>query len=110
MFSVFPFALRRSGAVVNRSRVRAAAVVRDTDNRWTDTRNGCPAAIRLLGPAPTRLRRVISPSVMRVVLDAVPAPAEALVIRERPVPRPEPGWVLIEVKAFGLNRSELAPS
>jgi NADPH:quinone reductase-like Zn-dependent oxidoreductase len=42
-----------------------------------------------------------------VVLDAVPAPPEALVVRERPVPRPEPGWVLIEVKAFGLNRSEL---
>jgi NADPH2:quinone reductase len=48
------------------------------------------------------------PSSMRaVVLDAVPAPPEALVVRERPVPRPEPGWVLIEVKAFGLNRSEL---
>ena len=48
------------------------------------------------------------PSSMRaVVLDAVPAPAEALVVRERPVPHPEPGWVLIEVKAFGLNRSEL---
>src|SRR3954465_1276511 len=48
------------------------------------------------------------PSSMRaVVLDAVPAPPEALVIRERPVPQPEPGWVLIEVKAFGLNRSEL---
>jgi NADPH2:quinone reductase len=42
-----------------------------------------------------------------VVLDAVPAPPEALVIRERPVPQPERGWVLIEVKAFGLNRSEL---
>lgn len=42
-----------------------------------------------------------------VVLDAVPAPAEALAVRERPVPQPEPGWVLIEVKAFGLNRSEL---
>src|SRR3954449_7156681 len=42
-----------------------------------------------------------------VVLDAVPAPPEALVVRERPVPQPEPGWVLIEVKAFGLNRSEL---
>jgi NADPH:quinone reductase-like Zn-dependent oxidoreductase len=42
-----------------------------------------------------------------VVLDAVPAPPEALVVRERPVPRPEPGWALIEVKAFGLNRSEL---
>jgi NADPH:quinone reductase len=48
------------------------------------------------------------PSSMRaVVLDAVPAPPEALVVRERPVPQPEPGWVLIEVKAFGLNRSEL---
>jgi NADPH:quinone reductase len=48
------------------------------------------------------------PSFMRaVVLDSVPAPPEALVVRERPVPQPEPGWVLIEVKAFGLNRSEL---
>jgi NADPH:quinone reductase-like Zn-dependent oxidoreductase len=42
-----------------------------------------------------------------VVLDAAPAPPDALVVRERPVPRPDPGWVLIEVKAFGLNRSEL---
>jgi NADPH:quinone reductase-like Zn-dependent oxidoreductase len=42
-----------------------------------------------------------------VVLDAVPAPPEALVVRERPIPQPEAGWVLIEVKAFGLNRSEL---
>ncbi|WP_349294604.1 zinc-binding dehydrogenase [Baekduia alba] len=42
-----------------------------------------------------------------VVLDAAPAPPEALVVREHPVPRPDPGWVLIEVKAFGLNRSEL---
>jgi NADPH:quinone reductase-like Zn-dependent oxidoreductase len=42
-----------------------------------------------------------------VVLDAAPAPPAALVVRELPVPRPEPGWVLIEVKAFGINRSEL---
>jgi NADPH:quinone reductase-like Zn-dependent oxidoreductase len=41
-----------------------------------------------------------------VVLDA-PGPPEALVIRELPVPVPEPGWVLIRVRAFGLNRSEL---
>jgi NADPH:quinone reductase len=41
-----------------------------------------------------------------VVLDA-PGPPEALVIRELPVPSPERGWVLIEVRAFGLNRSEL---
>src|SRR6187455_167431 len=41
-----------------------------------------------------------------VVLDA-PGPPEALRIREVPIPEPRPGWVLIEVKAFGLNRSEL---
>lgn len=41
-----------------------------------------------------------------VVLDA-PGPPSALQIRELPVPTPRPGWVLIRVKAFGLNRSEL---
>ncbi|MGB5758590.1 MAG: zinc-binding alcohol dehydrogenase family protein [Acidimicrobiales bacterium] len=41
-----------------------------------------------------------------VVLDG-PGPPEALTIREVPVPEPAAGWVLIEVKAFGLNRSEL---
>src|SRR5438093_1524633 len=41
-----------------------------------------------------------------VVLDA-PGPPEALRIRELPVPEPRPGWVLIQVKAFGINRSEL---
>jgi NADPH2:quinone reductase len=41
-----------------------------------------------------------------VVLDA-PGPPEALTIRELPRPTPMPGWVLIQVKAFGLNRSEL---
>jgi len=32
---------------------------------------------------------------------------EALKIEERPVPIVQPGWVVIKVKAFGLNRSEL---
>jgi NADPH2:quinone reductase len=41
-----------------------------------------------------------------VVLDG-PGPPEALTIRELPRPIPLPGWVLIQVKAFGLNRSEL---
>ena len=41
-----------------------------------------------------------------VVLDA-PGPPEALHIRELPIPDPRPGWVLIRVKAFGLNRSEM---
>lgn len=41
-----------------------------------------------------------------VVLDG-PGPAEALVIQDRPIPVPRPGQVLIRVRAFGLNRSEL---
>ncbi len=41
-----------------------------------------------------------------VVLDA-PGPPEALRIQERPIPEPRPGWVLLRVEAFGLNRSEL---
>jgi NADPH:quinone reductase len=41
-----------------------------------------------------------------VVLDA-PGPPEALVIRDIAVPEPAAGWVLIRVRAFGLNRSEL---
>src|ERR1700746_607742 len=41
-----------------------------------------------------------------VVLDA-PGPPSALVIRELPIPVPPVGWVLIRVKAFGLNRLEL---
>lgn len=41
-----------------------------------------------------------------VVLDA-PGPPDALTIREIPIPAPVAGDVLIAVKAFGLNRSEL---
>lgn len=41
-----------------------------------------------------------------VVLDA-PGPPEALQLRALPIPKPRPGQVLIQVKAFGLNRSEL---
>jgi NADPH2:quinone reductase len=41
-----------------------------------------------------------------IVLDA-PGPPDALTIRELPVPDPASGWVLIKVKAFGLNRSEV---
>jgi NADPH:quinone reductase len=41
-----------------------------------------------------------------IVLDG-PGPATALQVRELPVPVPRPGWALIAVKSFGLNRSEL---
>jgi NADPH:quinone reductase len=41
-----------------------------------------------------------------VVVDA-PGTVEVLQLRQVPVPTPKPGWVLIRVMAFGLNRSEL---
>lgn len=41
-----------------------------------------------------------------IVLDA-PGPASSLQIRELPRPEPRPGWVLLRVMSFGLNRSEL---
>lgn len=44
---------------------------------------------------------------MRAAVLEAPGPPEALQIRELPIPEPRPGWVLICVKAFGLNRSEL---
>jgi len=47
------------------------------------------------------------PETMRAVVLDAPGPPETLAIRDLPVPTPQPGWVLIEVKAFGLNRSEL---
>jgi len=48
----------------------------------------------------------MSRTMRAVVLDA-PGPPEALTIRDVPVPSPGNDEVLIEVKAFGLNRSEL---
>jgi NADPH:quinone reductase-like Zn-dependent oxidoreductase len=44
---------------------------------------------------------------MIAVVLAAPGPVGALELTDLPVPVPEPGWVLIEVKATGLNRSEL---
>ena len=32
---------------------------------------------------------------------------EALKVETRPIPIPKSGWILINIKAFGLNRSEL---
>src|SRR3954447_23050376 len=44
---------------------------------------------------------------MRAVFVDAPGPPEALQTRELPLPQPRLGWVLIRVKAFGINRSEL---
>ncbi len=47
------------------------------------------------------------PATMRAVVLDAPGPPSALAIRELPVPVPSVGWVLIRVKAFGLNRLDL---
>ncbi len=44
---------------------------------------------------------------MKAVVIRAPGAPEVLAIEELPVPQPARGWVLIRVKAFGLNRSEL---
>ncbi len=44
---------------------------------------------------------------MRAVVVDQPGGPEVLQLRTVPVPTPRPGWVLIRVLAFGLNRSEL---
>jgi NADPH:quinone reductase-like Zn-dependent oxidoreductase len=49
----------------------------------------------------------MTPKTMKAVVIRKPGAPEVLVIEELPVPRPPLGSVLIRVKAFGLNRSEL---
>jgi len=44
---------------------------------------------------------------MKAIVIEKPGEPDVLVIKTLPVPQPLPGWVLIRVKAFGLNRSEL---
>jgi NADPH:quinone reductase-like Zn-dependent oxidoreductase len=44
---------------------------------------------------------------MKAVVIHQPGPPEVLQIEERPIPVPECGEVLIRVKAFGVNRSEV---
>ncbi|RYY21847.1 MAG: NADPH:quinone reductase [Sphingobacteriaceae bacterium] len=44
---------------------------------------------------------------MKAALIYNPGGPENFVLEERPIPDVKPGWVLIKVKAFGLNRSEL---
>jgi len=49
----------------------------------------------------------MTPSIMKAAVIRDPGGPEVLAIEELPVPQPAPGWILIRVKAFGLNRSEL---
>ena len=47
------------------------------------------------------------PSSMKAAVVYEPGGPEVFRLEERRVPEPQPGWVLIRVKARGLNRSEL---
>ena len=44
---------------------------------------------------------------MRAAVIYEPGGPEVLKLENRPVPVPRSGWILIKIKAFGLNRSEL---
>ena len=46
-------------------------------------------------------------STMKAVVIHQAGGPEVLKLEDRPIPSPKPGWVLIRVRAFGLNRSEL---
>jgi len=41
---------------------------------------------------------------MKAAVIHEPGAPEVLLIEELPVPQPATGWILIRVKAFGLNR------
>ena len=44
---------------------------------------------------------------MKAIVVEQAGPPEVLELRDIPRPQVKPGWVLVRVKAFGLNRSEL---
>jgi NADPH:quinone reductase-like Zn-dependent oxidoreductase len=44
---------------------------------------------------------------MKAAVVYAPGGPEVLQVEDRPIPKPDPGWVLIQVKAFGINRSEM---
>lgn len=44
---------------------------------------------------------------MKAAVVHQPGPPSVLTIEERPIPEVRPGWVLVKVHGFGLNRSEL---
>lgn len=44
---------------------------------------------------------------MKAAITVQPGPPEVIQVQEKPKPTAKEGWVVIRVKAFGLNRSEL---
>ena len=48
----------------------------------------------------------VIPKTMKAVVLTEPAQAENVRPRDVPVPQIRPGWVLVRIRAFGLNHSE----
>ena len=46
------------------------------------------------------------PEMMKAVVLAGPTQAENVCLSDVPVPQARPGWVLVRIRAFGLNHSE----
>jgi NADPH:quinone reductase len=44
---------------------------------------------------------------MKAVVLEKPCAASELLVQEVPIPNVKPGWVLVKIKAFGINRSEI---
>src|SRR5438874_1432508 len=52
-------------------------------------------------------KRMFWEDTMKAIVVERPGGPEVLQIQERPMPKPRPGWVLVHVRGFGLNHSEL---
>ncbi len=52
------------------------------------------------------MQTTIKQTTMRAVRLAQPTPASMVTLCDAPIPEVKPGWVLVKVKAFGLNHSE----
>ena len=44
---------------------------------------------------------------MQAIVVHEPGGPEVLTLEDRPIPSARPGWALVRVRAFGLNRAEL---
>ena len=49
---------------------------------------------------------MISSKTMKAVVLTSPTAADEIILTDIPVPKVRPGWVLVKVRAFGLNHSE----
>ena len=100
---------------------RAASAGSATSEQWLERSFGealgVPATTRLAGLAGTIRTQTLDgpvgmnarPESMRAVVLRGPGGIDALELQRLPVPTPRPGWVLIRVRAFGLNRSSCTP-